>query len=197
MNVSVLSIPSEIPTSKVVLRSLDVSQTMIVQVTGSVTPADNVSVSIAVIHEALQLIAIPHTAPCHVCGPSAECTARDHEAICVCPPGQVGEPYNKQVGCFTPPPIENPPEVRTIPPVQDLQVMCLADGVQVAVQLGGYDGIVYVKGHSNDAKCRRLVTSNDIDSIDFKVLFGECGLIHVDVSFSLGKVNGHTINELF
>lgn len=72
--------------------------------------------------------------------------------------------------------------MRTIPPVQDLQVMCLADGVQVAVQLGGYDGIVYVKGHSNDAKCRRLVTSNDIDSIDFKVLFGECGLIHVDVS---------------
>jgi len=84
------------------------------------------------------------------------------------------------IGCFTPPPIETPPEVRTIPPVQDLQVMCLADGVQVSIQLGGYDGIIYVKGHSNDPNCRRLVTSSDADTIDFKVLFGQCGLIHVD-----------------
>ena len=118
--------------------------------------------------------------PCHVCGPNAECTVRDHEAICVCTHGKIGEPYNKAIGCFTPPPVDAPPEVRTIPPVQDLQVMCLADGVQVSIQLGGYDGIIYVKGHSNDANCRRLVTSSDADTIDFKVLFGQCGLIHVD-----------------
>ena len=118
--------------------------------------------------------------PCHICGPNAECTVRDHKALCVCTHGKVGEPYNKQIGCFTPPPADTPPEVRTIPPVQDLQVMCLADGVQVSIQLGGYDGIIYVKGHSNDANCRRLVTSNEVDSIDFKVQFGHCGLIHVD-----------------
>lgn len=122
------------------------------------------------------------SAPCHICGPNAECTVRDHKAICVCTHGKVGEPYSKQIGCFTPPPPDTPPEVRTIPPVQDLQVMCLADGVQVGVQLGGYDGIVYVKGHSNDAACRRLVSSNELETIDFKVLFGQCGLIHVNVS---------------
>ncbi|KAI1292053.1 Latent-transforming growth factor beta-binding protein 4 [Halotydeus destructor] len=118
--------------------------------------------------------------PCHVCGPDAECTVSDHQAICVCTHGKVGEPYNKDIGCFTPPPPDTPPEVRTIPPVQDLQVMCLADGVQVNVQLGGYDGLLYVKGHSNDAACRRIVTSNELDTIDFKVLFGQCGLIHVN-----------------
>ena len=118
--------------------------------------------------------------PCHICGPFAECTVRDHEAICICTHGKIGEPYNKQIGCFSPPPVESPPEVRTIPPVQDLQVMCLADGVQVSIQLGGYDGIIYVKGHSNDANCRRLVTTADVDTIDFKVLFDHCGLIHVD-----------------
>ncbi len=58
--------------------------------------------------------------------------------------------------------------------------MCLADGVQVAVQLDRFDGIIYVKGHSQDPQCRRLVTSGEGDSVDFKVLFGHCGLIHVD-----------------
>lgn len=107
------------------------------------------------------------------------------------------------MGCFVPPTPDEPSEVRTIPPVQDLTgilslifiiqklidvlyiVMCLADGVQVGVRLGGYDGIIYVKGHSQDQNCRRLVTSNEIDNIDFKVLFGNCGLIHVDVCITL------------
>lgn len=58
--------------------------------------------------------------------------------------------------------------------------MCLADGVQVSVQLDRFDGLIYVKGHSQDPQCRRLVTSGEGDSIDFKVLFGHCGLIHID-----------------
>lgn len=71
-------------------------------------------------------------------------------------------------------------EFRTIPP-SELFVMCLADGIQVEVQLGGFDGIIYVKGHSQDPKCRKLVMSNNANEfVDFKVQFGNCDLIHRD-----------------
>lgn len=71
-------------------------------------------------------------------------------------------------------------EFRTIPP-SELYVMCLADGIQVEVQLGGFDGIIYVKGHSQDPKCRKLVMSNSAnDPVEFKVQFGHCDLIHRD-----------------
>ncbi|RWS29323.1 hypothetical protein B4U80_00125, partial [Leptotrombidium deliense] len=114
--------------------------------------------------------------PCHVCGPNAECTVRDHKAVCICTHGKIGEPYNKDMGCFTPPPAPDPESPRTIPPLQELTVMCLADGVQTNVRLGGYDGIIYVKGHSQDANCRRLVTNNENEHIDFK---GEASFILV------------------
>lgn len=69
-------------------------------------------------------------------------------------------------------------EFRTIPP-SELFVMCLADGIQVELQLGGFDGIIYVKGHSQDPKCRKLVmSSNPNEFVDFKVQFGHCDLIH-------------------
>lgn len=71
-------------------------------------------------------------------------------------------------------------EFRTIPP-SELFVMCLADGIQVEVQLGGFDGIIYVKGHSQDPKCRKLVMSSSASEfVDFKVQFGHCDLIHRD-----------------
>ena len=71
-------------------------------------------------------------------------------------------------------------EFRTIPP-SELFVMCLADGIQVEVQLGGFDGIIYVKGHSQDPKCRKMVSSNTANEfVDFKVQFGNCDLIHRD-----------------
>lgn len=71
-------------------------------------------------------------------------------------------------------------EFRTIPP-SELFVMCLADGIQVEVQLGGFDGIIYVKGHSQDPKCRKLVMSSSANEfVDFKVQFGNCDLIHRD-----------------
>lgn len=92
----------------------------------------------------------------------------------------MGQPDDKEIGCFVPPPPPDVPTVRTIPPVQDLTVMCLAEGVQVGVRLGGYDGIIYVKGHSQDPNCRRLVSNQERESIDFKVGFGQCGLIHVN-----------------
>lgn len=117
--------------------------------------------------------------PCYICGPHAECTSRDHIAICTCPPGRIGNPLDKQVGCYLEPELPQI-DARTIPPPSELLVKCLADGVQVTVQLDRFDGLIYVKGHSQDPQCRRMVTSGEGDYIDFKVLFGHCGLLHVD-----------------
>ena len=61
-------------------------------------------------------------------------------------------------------------------------VMCQSDGIQTGVKLGGYDGIIYVKGYSQEYECRRLVRSDERDVIDFKVMFGQCGLFHANVS---------------
>lgn len=70
-------------------------------------------------------------------------------------------------------------------PRPDLTVNCLSDGVQVEITLSeiGFNGILYVKGHSKDEKCRRVVSIDTGERIEyFKVHFGECGLIHVNVS---------------
>ena len=58
-------------------------------------------------------------------------------------------------------------------------------------KVGGFDlrthiPWMYVKGHSSDERCRESV--NFLQSgrrvVDFKVLFGVCGLFHSDVSHS-------------
>ena len=43
---------------------------------------------------------------------------------------------------------------------------------------------MYVKGHSNDERCRKAVDLAQLgsDVIDFRVQFGSCGLFHSDVS---------------
>ena len=43
---------------------------------------------------------------------------------------------------------------------------------------------MYVKGHSKDERCGKAVNVNELGSevLDFKVLFGTCGLFHLDVS---------------
>ena len=43
---------------------------------------------------------------------------------------------------------------------------------------------MYVKGHSNDERCRKAVNVAELgsDIIDFRVQFGSCGLFHSDVS---------------
>ena len=68
----------------------------------------------------------------------------------------------------------------------DLQVNCLADGVLVQINLrdDNFKGVMYVKGHSNDERCRQSVNAKELESgiVDFKVLFGVCGLFHSDVS---------------
>ena len=78
---------------------------------------------------------------------------------------------------------------RTDFPQPKMVVSCLSDGVQVGInfqeQQGGFNGVLYVKGHSKDEQCRRVVTlSKDSPSYTeiFKVPFGKCGLIHVNVS---------------
>lgn len=45
--------------------------------------------------------------------------------------------------------------------------------------------MLYVKSYSKDERCRLAVdTPKDEESIvDFTVHFGECGLVHVNVSF--------------
>lgn len=70
-------------------------------------------------------------------------------------------------------------------PRPDLTVSCLSDGVQVVITLSeiGFNGILYVKGHSKDEKCRRVISIEQGERIEyFKVNFGTCGLIHVNVS---------------
>ena len=66
-------------------------------------------------------------------------------------------------------------------------VSCLSDGVQVEIHIEekGFNGVLYVKGHSKDEKCRRVLSvPNDspIRTEIFKVNFGTCGLIHVNVN---------------
>jgi len=68
-----------------------------------------------------------------------------------------------------------------------MKVSCLSDGVQVNIHITerGFNGVLYVKGHSKDEKCRKVVTlppDSEPDEEIFKVHFGECGLIHNDVS---------------
>jgi len=64
-------------------------------------------------------------------------------------------------------------------------VSCLADGVQVEIHIAepGFNGVLYVKGHSKDEECRRVVNLSG-DSVPrteiFKIHFGSCGLIHVN-----------------
>lgn len=70
----------------------------------------------------------------------------------------------------------NPPE---------MIVNCLADGVQVDVYIppsnnSDFNGLLYVKGHSKDPNCRKSV-QYFAGPVDFKVKFGTCGLMHVDV----------------
>ena len=100
-----------------------------------------------------------------VCHPNSECIANEHQAQCLCIPGY--EFKDKETGC-----ISRPPPFRTDFPRPDIVVNCLADGVQVDIHLGnaGFDGVLYVKGHSKDESCRRILQAGrDVGSIDYKV----------------------------
>lgn len=81
---------------------------------------------------------------------------------------------------------DNVNRARTDFPKPDIDVSCLSDGVQVLIHLldDEFDGVLYVKGRSKDEQCRRVVSisSETMHKTEvFKVAFGNCGLIHVNV----------------
>ncbi|EAT34892.1 AAEL012905-PA [Aedes aegypti] len=116
--------------------------------------------------------------PCTVkhCGTNALCNATNHQAVCQCIAGYTGNP---ELHC------NQTTNFRTDFPQPDMQVTCQADGVQVVIDLmeSNFNGVLYVKGHSKDEECRRVVNlAGDASQRTqiFKVHFGSCGLIHVN-----------------
>lgn len=80
-----------------------------------------------------------------------------------------------------------PPGIRRDFAKPEMVVSCMSDGVQVKIHIEekGFNGVLYVKGHSKDERCRRVVSlPNDSEPRTeiFKVNFNTCGLIHVNVS---------------
>ncbi|OXA54081.1 hypothetical protein Fcan01_11109 [Folsomia candida] len=117
--------------------------------------------------------------PClmDVCPTTAHCTAIRHAAICRCPEGTKGYPTPDE-GCVRP----------TLPrldfPSPNMRVNCLADGVQVDIDIhktepyatfGEFNGFLYVEGFSEDPNCRKSDPPLDDRPVDFKVKFGTCG----------------------
>ena len=85
--------------------------------------------------------------------------------------------------CFAVP-IPKPIPPPTDFPRPDIVVNCLADGVQTFVSVvdPNFHGVMYVKGHSNDANCRRSVEQGEAaEPLEFTVKFDTCGLFHSDV----------------
>lgn len=110
-----------------------------------------------------------------ICGINALCNATQHKGVCICITGYSGD---AEVEC-------KPITYRTDFPRPSMNVQCLADGVQVQMELQdtGFNGVLYVKGHSKDEECRRVLdlsrettTRTEV----FKVKFGTCGLYHVN-----------------
>lgn len=65
------------------------------------------------------------------------------------------------------------------------QVNCLANGIKVSLKIKeGFNGLLYVKGYSKDERCGLVVNTpvNQESPVDFTVHFGNCGLVHVNVS---------------
>jgi len=112
------------------------------------------------------------------CGPNAYGTPTGHRCICKCIEGFIGNPIT---GCR--PPITQIPLPGEFPR-PDLQVNCLADGILVRIDVvdKNFNGVMYVKGHSNDERCRKAVNVAELgsDIVDFRVQFGSCGLFHSD-----------------
>jgi len=111
-----------------------------------------------------------------VCYPNSECRAANHTALCECVPGFTFK--DEEIGC-----VAKPPPFRTDFPRPDIVVNCMADGVQVDIYAGspGFDGVLYVKGHSKDEQCRKVLQAGrDVGTIDYKVRFDTCGLVLVN-----------------
>lgn len=67
---------------------------------------------------------------------------------------------------------------------------CLANGIRVSLKIKeGFNGLLYVKGYSKDERCGLVVNTpvNQESPVDFTVHFGNCGLVHVNVSINDDK----------
>lgn len=89
---------------------------------------------------------------------------------------------NSSQNCFFLDPV-HPPRIHN--DTTNMEVSCLADGVrtQITIPKEDFNGVIYVKGHSKDEECRRLINlppSSETRVEVFKVHFGTCGLIHVN-----------------
>ena len=76
-------------------------------------------------------------------------------------------------------------------PRPELVVNCLANGVGVEIKMTdkNFHGVMYVKGHSNDPRCRRAVEPGESrEIINFNVDFDTCGLFHFQVSLSSARI---------
>ncbi|MPC58354.1 Cuticlin-1 [Portunus trituberculatus] len=107
------------------------------------------------------------------CAKAAICVNMNHRANCTCIAGYSGDPY-KEDGC------KELPFWRTDFPRPEMLVNCLADGVQVDINIDpAFNGVMYVKGYSKNEECRRVMRPDvDTETIDFKVKFNTCGLVH-------------------
>uniref|UniRef100_A0A2S2QFK9 Neurogenic locus notch 2 n=1 Tax=Sipha flava TaxID=143950 RepID=A0A2S2QFK9_9HEMI len=104
----------------------------------------------------------------------------DERGRCICPT-EHGYSLNIYGQCVP----KNTTQFRTDFPRPDMVVTCLSDGVQVEIHITekGFNGVLYVKGHSKNEQCRRVVSMAQDSSPKteiFKVNFGNCGLIHVN-----------------
>ena len=107
------------------------------------------------------------------CAKFAVCIDANHTAVCVCITGYTGDAYTPD-GC-------KPTISRTDFPRPDMEVKCLASGVEVNLNLAdtGFNGLMYVKGYSHNPSCRMAIKPpRDVGAVDFNVNFNTCGLVH-------------------
>lgn len=70
----------------------------------------------------------------------------------------------------------------------EVNVSCLSDGIKVDISIteSDFNGVLYVKGHSKDEECRRIITPGTaiVNTTEvFKVHFESCGLTHINVRY--------------
>lgn len=110
-----------------------------------------------------------------VCGIQAFCNATRHIGICQCIRGYKGIPEiqcnRTQIGRDE---FQRP----------EIDVKCLADGVEVHMnwteRKENFTSVLYVKGHSKEEECRKIINFSGTGDEIFKVYFGSCGLIHIN-----------------
>lgn len=128
------------------------------------------------------------------CGPQAVCLLVDQVATCLCPAHFMGNAIDLINGCQPFAATNTPPSSTTnaityaTAPVSEMPTpylshSCQEDGIKVDIQLGDFEGAVYVLNHSQDPECltipeRRSGSTASEDAImELKLYYGDCGLV--------------------